>query len=227
MTTGSDGEIAMWDEGDLFVVLEPIGFDEHSAFIRVMEENGVRLGIYSAREAAKAELLKQLHERGVGSILSAVRLQEDVIPKGSQPDAYSATVAAMVARLAPKESIRLHDPYLLKPAVAGLEKHAELIVAALEPALSSVGTIAFYYEHTVESAEEALVSALTRAGYEGEVSFRRVRDIHDRMLIVDDQRGLLMGSSFNSVGKRYFLLDYLRDQDAATLGSLLAAKSIP
>lgn len=40
------------------------------------------------------------------SILSAVRLQQDVIPRVCQPGAYSATLAAMIARLAPRESIR-------------------------------------------------------------------------------------------------------------------------
>lgn len=223
MTTDNSGEITAWDKGDLFVVLEPIGYVGHDTLLRVLEEHGIRLGVYDSSRAAKAELKKQLVERGIGSILSAVRLQEDVIPKDAEPDAYSAAVAAMVDHLAPAQVVRLHDPYLLTPGSHGPARHAELIVLALEPALKTVATVAFYYDKINQEAEDALAAALRGAGFQGEVSFTRVRDIHDRMLIVDDDRGLMMGSSFNSVGKRYFLLDYLRGNDGTTLARLLSA----
>jgi len=77
----------------------------------------------------------------------------------------------------------------------------------------------------IDREPDGLGSALPKIGFGGDVSFDRVRDIHDRMLIVDDDRGLIMGSSFNSVGKQYFLLGYLRGRDGAVLGALLAAKT--
>ena len=37
---------------------------------------------------------------------------------------------------------------------------------------------------------------------------------HDRFMLADGQRGAFIGTSLNGIGRKYALIDYMRDEDA-------------
>ena len=49
------------------------------------------------------------------------------------------------------------------------------------------------------------------------VSQKYTDDFHDRFWIIDDKKGLFIGTSLNGIGKRYSLIDYLQDSDVANI----------
>lgn len=49
------------------------------------------------------------------------------------------------------------------------------------------------------------------------IALKHTNAFHDRFWIADGDRGLFVGTSLNSIGRRYSLVDYLRDEDAADI----------
>jgi hypothetical protein len=49
------------------------------------------------------------------------------------------------------------------------------------------------------------------------VSLKTTGDSHDRFWIVDETKGLFVGTSLNGIGRKYALTDYMKDVDIAAI----------
>jgi hypothetical protein len=50
-----------------------------------------------------------------------------------------------------------------------------------------------------------------------DATLKMTDDFHDRFWIADKAKGLFVGTSLNGIGKKYALVDVMRDEDTATI----------
>ena len=49
------------------------------------------------------------------------------------------------------------------------------------------------------------------------VKIKTTREFHDRFWIVDEKKGLFIGTSLNGLGRKYALTDFINDEDIADI----------
>ena len=157
-----------------------------------------------------------LLEKGATAILSQQLLNEEVLPDNTPRNFIIDTLRYKLDRCSPTQSLLIIDPYLY-PAkedsdyqtdfltVFGdsLKKCFQLDVATL-PSRNSV------LEFQIDSAIEQINPNIA--------IYKKYTDVfHDRFWIADQRRGVFVGTSLNGIGKRYALIDYLREDDATAI----------
>ena len=63
--------------------------------------------------------------------------------------------------------------------------------------------------------------SLIRLNPELSVVCKTTKEFHDRFWIIDRTKGLFIGTSLNGIGKRYALVDIIRDNDTKDLMNAL------
>lgn len=160
-----------------------------------------------------------LRDEGPGYFLRRVRLQEDISRKAPQA-AVSEFVAERLARLQPTSELIITDPFLFPYSVRDEPlEYAQLIAGLISPLLADgASLIAIVDTHqTHGGVQEAVIAELRTAQPELEVRVVKTTDFHDRFWIADRSRGVIVGSSFNKIGKKIFFIDSLSASDVASV----------
>lgn len=218
-------EITVWNRGDAFVVTEPISFSQHEKLVAALGELGVELSVVDMTERVRTAMFAEIRSHGVSQLLSRVWLQEFLVAPKARPSAFAELVSSMLADLSPKQSIQIVDPYLLEPGRLTPNEHANVIVDLLGDITSLKEVGLFYKPRTSEHKADvicALDERLDAAGFVGVARHHHTHLIHDRFLIVDGRHGIVMGSSINGIGKKYFLVDFLDHSDAVEIATVLS-----
>ena len=210
---------AQWTPDDLVAVADMLS--ERKLQVRQVDIDAL----------VRARLEEQVTARGVSALLRRPqRLREDILCPGTPDETFASLVASMVSTLAPTRSLTVVDPYLLNPRPRTIDDAVGLIVDVLRPALTHSVPVLFCYMQAGERAKEeskenerAMRAALEREFSSTGVEFIESDVFHDRFVIADGHRGLVLGTSFNGVGRKYFLVDYLQDTDAETIAKAVDA----
>jgi len=216
----------IYPEGTIFRANAPITWDGMAAFQAALAPFDVRLSEVNIDSLAQESLARQIHERGVSSIITQVRLQEDFVKKSTPPDQVIAVIASLVDALGAKATLDLVDPYAFQPSKFGATIHAQRLVNAIRPALPNIRSLSIFYSKQGELFDEAVAAfetALGAAHGSPNVRLIRTHDFHDRFVIADRDRGIYIGTSINGLGSKYSLADFLRSGDAASVSSTLEA----
>lgn len=203
--------------------------DDTVALVELIQARRLRVWTVDIEEFVRQRLRREVVERGISAILrEPFRVQEDLIGPGTSRPEYVALVSDMVAKLAPRTSLVLVDPWLLtstkRLTPAGL---ATDVLDAIAPAVASGARLTFCAAEGPADVRIALQHGLRERGHSGEVQFRTSQEFHDRFIVADGDRGLFLGASFNSVGSRYSLVDYLTPEDARSVAAALLTDSQP
>ena len=199
-------------------------FEQKDAVITFIQDQ--RLDVrYTSRDALVRSFLRDnLVEQGLTPMMKELFwVEESVVPPKTPRPLYLDMVSKMVAKLQPNQSLRLVDTYLWKRNEFSVAEYVADLVAAVRPAIEAGVSLSFYYGKRDDEVQEGLCGAVVAMGYGNEVSCHRVTNFHDRFITIDDNSGLFLGASFNSVGRSYSLVDYLLADDAAEIASALRA----
>lgn len=169
------------------------------------------------------EAARRVRDRGVTRVLKAGPLNEAVLSRGESASVLATVVNQMLKQqaTAPREIV-ICDPYFFPrgadvgyPAVvddiwAGLVEHATRVV------------VVTMTRH--DSSVRGLIEAKAKARSPSVVFDHRPHDgYHDRFWLLDRAAGVLVGTSANSLGRKYALADYLDAGDVADLVAALVA----
>jgi hypothetical protein len=196
----------LWLQGDSF---------ELEALLAAVEPLDLSPKLTSKFSLIEAELRQLLIEKGVSYLWRLTRLTEAVLPPGAATrPALLSLVRSMLEQLSPTRSLTIVDPYLLGD---GSEQPADLLdIIGDTPA--RIAALRLITRPLREStALDALRCALIVSAPECRVEHSASTRYHDRFWIVDEARGLFVGTSLNGIGKRYSLADYLDVTDVAEI----------
>lgn len=189
---------------------------------------GVEIGMTHPARIVAEHGKQYVLENGVSSLFTVQLLQEDILPQAPtaarQP--LFDVIKKFMAQLAPTQSVTIVDPYFF--ASRNVLTYPAIVANVLGPAVNTISKINFVRDGTKDVAglSAAVVAALQALNGSLTISDHTTGDFHDRFLIVDGTRGLVLGTSLNGVGGRVCLLDYLSATDVATIVQELAARGI-
>lgn len=163
-------------------------------------------------------------EKGASRVLSMQNLQEALLPKTDQSHKHLLVevITNQLRALSPSSDLIVVDPYLFPSNPNDTTDFLKTVEDIFAPIIGGISKIRFvtktnYNRPLYGSVQELLVGLKP----ELTVEHKTTEDFHDRFWIVDESRGLFIGTSLNGIGKRYALTDYMKDDDAKAVVSEL------
>lgn len=177
---------------------------------------------FSLKEFSREQVKTILHEIGPSEFLKYHRIQEDISPK-APPKTAAQFVSDRLDKLQPSKELLIIDPYLFPPSPKPDEQqYADLLFSVLEPLLNGVTELKCVVGSKQNLSVQKAVTDLIAAKYPSvNVVVTISDDFHDRFWIADQQRAAVVGTSFNGIGSKVFLVDELNSRDVADIVSEL------
>ena len=196
----------LWLKGDSFDI---------EALLAAVQPLGLSPMLGSKFLLIEAEFRRLLVDKGISYLWGLTRLTEAVLPPGtSNRPTLLKLIADMLHRLSATRSLTVVDPYLLGD---GSEEPIDLL-SVIEDTAAKITTLRLVTKSPAHStALDAVRSALAVSAPHCVVQHCASTRYHDRFWIVDEERGLFVGTSLNGIGKRYSLVDYLDTTDVAEI----------
>ncbi len=167
------------------------------------------------------ELIKQ---EGLTCVLSLIRLREAFLPKVDANDVKKFTLLVDILRnkltdLAPSHSLILLDNFLFAPNIADRQTYLRMVEDIFAQVINGIKEVRFitsskHYDKSLYEDIERLFKILNNQVV---IECKTTEDFHDRFWIVDEVKGLFIGTSLNGIGKRYALVDNMSDEDTKTI----------
>ena len=174
------------------------------------------------------EKCKQLiKSEGITSLMSMVHLQENIMGRFTDVGHKYLIVAMLrdkLKGLSPSNEIIIVDRYIF-PSFRSTEDRKDyltLFTDIFSPTISNIKHMNFitcpkYNTDLFSDFKESLI----RLNPELSVVCKTTKEFHDRFWIIDRTKGLFIGTSLNGIGKRYALVDIIRDNDTKDLMNVL------
>ena len=167
------------------------------------------------------EFQKLIIEKGASYILSIIKLEEAYLPKAKNEDERDLLIRILnkqLVSLNPSESIIIIDPYFFLEKTAYQEGYIDLIREVFKPVVPQVGSIIFITKSNYDPAlYQKVAQIFARINPKIRVFIKTTEDFHDRWWIVDEVKGLFIGTSLNGIGRKYALSDYIDEKDVADI----------
>jgi hypothetical protein len=206
----------LWLEGDSF---------DLQALLAATAPLGLKPMLGSKFSLIELELKKLLLERGVSYVWQLVRLTEAVMPPGvaTRPTLLKV-LEAMLVRLSASTSLTIVDPYLFHDGAAAELGDLLSVIGTTTPTISLLRLVTKPLRQSTMVGDLRL--ALASTAPQCQVHHVSTNRYHDRFWIVDETKGLFVGTSLNGIGKKYSIVDYLDSHDVADIVSDLMAQKL-
>jgi hypothetical protein len=206
----------------IFFVENKLGGDDLLKAAQFLAEKGGDVGysndedVYFQEKAGNMVL-----EKGASRVIrESGSLTEAVLPDNTPRNALADTVRFMLTMMNPAQELLIIDPYLFPPS---LQQHPdpaylpylEMILSATLEKIDRLRIVTKADRH--QPTETAFVAMAQAKKAALNIATKYTNDFHDRFWIGDGARGLFVGTSMNGIGKRYSLIDYLRNDDSAEI----------
>jgi len=184
-----------------------------------LDRLGIKTYFFNENEFAIREAQRLLREEGATGILSNERFTEAVLPQVPLADIplLIRTLNALLLRLSPQDSLTIVDPYFFAEK-GHVKEYMGVFEGIFQPIASQLNSIRFITQARFNSNLYSRVEAALLGWNPGlQITHRASELFHDRFWIVDEARGMFVGTSINGIGKRYALADYIREDDVAAI----------
>lgn len=204
-----------------YFITEPeLGGDDFFKLVDAARELGYSLSYIDSEIQNRLDVKEYITREGITSIMRWGDLMEEMLPDNTSRSLLLETVRYKLQQLNASQSLTIVDPYLFPSTPdANLENDLMLL---LSPFLSSCSqlTIVTGIRHNATMKQSILAKIQSASSIT--VTFKHTDDFHDRFWIADDKCGIFIGTSLNGIGKRYAMVDYLQDEDAADIAAKVA-----
>jgi len=155
------------------------------------------------------DLIKKL---GPTALMQMVPLQEKLVQPTPNKSVIVANIQSMLDKLKPSQELVIIDGYIFP------QKHdpdyADTVVDVLENVVKGLSKLIFITSRKYDVLlYQDIQNRLKQQNQNIVVDICFTDDFHDRFWIADRKKGMSVGTSLNRIGKKYFLVDYLEDQD--------------
>jgi len=172
------------------------------------------------------EKCKQLiKSEGITSLMSMVYLQEDIMGITDVGRRYliGDMLRDKLKTLSPSNEIIIVDCYIFpKKLKEDTKDYLKFLTDIFSPTISNIKHMSFITCHKYNTNlffdfKESLIKLNPALS----VVCKTTEEFHDRFWIIDRTNGLFIGTSLNGIGKKYALVDFIRDNDTKDLMNVL------
>lgn len=187
-----------------------------------MAKDGYALSLTSKDALVLLETQKILLELGPTAILAQQPLIEDVLPDNSPKNVVLDTLRFKLDRCSPQTSLVIVDSYIY-PAPPDSD-YISSFLTVFRQAIQSCREVTIVTKPKRNRQLEAhMDNEMRQINPQLLISKKYTDDFHDRFWIVDDAKGIYVGTSLNGVGQRYALVDYLNEADVSEIVTRIQA----
>lgn len=177
--------------------------------------------VYFANDSLWEDCQKLLMEKGTSYILSIRGIQEAVLPKTEDKDYRDLLIKVLseqLQSLAPSNSLTIVDPYFFPTNLHNKDGYLSTVREIIGPIIPKIKSARFITRAEYDGAlYDAISRIFTDLNPQMDISHRTTNDFHDRFWIVDETRGMFVGTSLNGLGKKYALTDFIRNEDTVII----------
>lgn len=192
------------------------------------EKLGLELRIINLGRYVYDECKRLIRSEGISSVMSTVHLQEELMPKATDLLDNHLIVCILrdkLIQLSPSNELIIVDNYLFPKDFKNTSKrrdYLQLFKDILAPIITRIKKINFVTQPDYNrDLLTELSYSLSKLNARLSVTCETTNDFHDRIWIVDRSKGLFVGTSLNGIGKRYALVDVIRDEDTKQIVNIL------
>jgi len=168
-----------------------------------------------------------IREYGITKLHSIQVIQEAMIKKDIQIPQILTTVLEYLENVKPVNELIIVDGYLFSKNKQNPPNYSNLILSVLESTVKKIKEIVFvtgnhdncYFFNEIETGLKKINNSL-------KVTIKKTSDIHDRFWISDRSKGFFLGTSFNTIGNKYALIDNIDTQDVQEILDILKRLSL-
>lgn len=175
--------------------------------------------VYYFREDFVDEVLKN----GFSSMLHFSFTMDDITTPGMHVDDIEKVFHKFVSTLKPIQKLIIVDPYFF-PKLADVDDVSKIFVGLLKPIVNDLKEIVVVSNGSNKSSESAYIEKLQEANRNLRVSSFYSKDFHDRFWLNGEvDKGIVVGTSVNGIGKKISLVDKLSSSDVQQIKRELAS----
>jgi hypothetical protein len=229
IATNHDNSLVLDRAKKLFTFMPGLNIDrqtlpELDGFLR---EQGIESFLFDLDRHCIEECRKLIRSPGASNALSSRKLAELLLSKVdvSNQKNYErlvGTLRSMLIALAPSRSLILIDNYIFPRNLPDKQGYLRMFKDIFGPVVGSVKEVRFV---TLPTHDKSLYQDVTQLliSFNPQLLVRcsTTRDFHDRFWIADEAKGLLIGTSLNGIGRKYSVVDNLRDEDTKDIVDVL------
>jgi len=192
-----------------------------------LQQRGIEVYILDVDTYCLEMCHKLIMEKGPRYILSLERFQEAVLPKIGSIDLLIKVLSNYLQALSPSKDLTIVDPYFFPVKPSDRAEYLGTFREIFGLVIPKVAMVRFITNPKHDRAlYEDIKSVLIDLNPEINVVHKMTEDFHDRYWIADEVKGLFIGTSLNGIGKKYALVDFMEDEDTATIVKELRRASL-
>lgn len=165
------------------------------------------------------KFIELLANGGLAEILQQNLSLEDIVGEKESISMIESVMQKFFSALAGAKEIVITDPYFFASHAEG-DAYPKLVSNSLKPVLAGLKKLVFITSPKKIDVElkSAVTSELTKLNETLEIIHLTSNSIHDRFWL-DPHRpaGFITGTSLGGLGRKYALVSYLTEEDAATI----------
>lgn len=194
-------------------------------------ELGKKLGVEIGKEDEGAlclvkcqDLIKKL---GPTAVMQMGLLQEALLPPGSNKPQLVTEIQSMLDKLKPSQELVIIDRYIFPQENRRDPNYADIVVDVLKNVVKGLSKLIFITsgDYDVRLSQD-IQNRLKQQNENLVVEVKNTDVFHDRFWIADRKEGMVVGTSLNGIGKKYFLIDYLEEQDVRDIVQAAIGKGL-
>lgn len=171
----------------------------------------------------RSDILNYVIEHGVASLLSTGMAQDSIMSKAMSQQDVSFIFHGHVKNLILSDRVIIIDPYFYASEKNSLVSVAELFFKLIQPVVGDVKTIyvvsKFFDKNRVDELNKEIEFLCKKSSFI--VNFF-TNSFHDRFwLNPKNNRGFVVGTSLNGIGKKICLVGKIEEKDVCELINLL------
>lgn len=174
------------------------------------------------------EIKEKLLSEGPSAFLNIRPVTEAVMKKcntSEDKDVLIAMLTNMVSSLKPERMIIFSDPFIFLPK--GSNDHSDSIVCILQSILNKVNKITFITQPNYDKLFFKYISdKLLLINNAIIIECKTTSIVHDRFIIADEERGLMIGCSINGIGNKLAFAYTLPGMDVLEVVDILKENSL-
>ena len=188
--------------------------DEILQLTQQLKDQGYHVTLIDENIYFQQKIQEAIVNQGATKCLDQSLICESVLPVSDDTTLLTSIIKCHLGQLQATQELLIIDPYFFPDRV----EQASYLTMLLNTFRDAVKSISHFKVVAKPGINRPLKNEffiqLKKINPQLQTYLTESDDFHDRFIIADGQRGAFIGTSLNGIGRKYALIDYMRDEDA-------------
>ncbi|GEM_PF-3393684 len=190
------------------------GAQEREQLIEYLQAQGYDLTTLDEDNYFQEKIQRAIMNQGATKCLDQSLICESVLPVSDDTTLLTSIIKCHLGQLQATQELLVIDPYFFPDRVEQAS-YLTMLLNTFRDAVKGITNFKVVAKPGVNRPlKNEFFIQLKKINPQLQTYLTESDDFHDRFIIADGQRGAFIGTSLNGIGRKYALIDYMRDEDA-------------